>query len=303
METLSNNNEIHIGRFADILMDRWFKRSFGTEANKRLLELLLKELIPEREITELTLSPQEYVNPDDTDKDIRVDIAATDSNGQRFIVELQLARQDAFYERAIFNSSFAVQQQIRRGSAAYDFPPVYFIGIMDFSIHIGSDEVLYRYALRRKEDGELMSDRLQFIFLELPNCAKALTPEAGVLDNFCYTLRNLTTMEERPAGTESSELLSRLLDSAEIATFTAEERTKYINDMTTKRDIINQIAYAKKEGLAEGLEEGLAKGEAKGEAKLIAEKKAIARKLKARKMSTEDIAQITGLSEKEIAAL
>ena len=218
-------------------------------------------------------------------------------------MELQLARQDAFYERAIFNSSFAVQQQIRRGSAAYDFPPVYFIGIMDFSIHIGSDEVLYRYALRRKEDGELMSDRLQFIFLELPNCAKALTPEAGVLDNFCYTLRNLTTMEERPAGTESSELLSRLLDSAEIATFTAEERTKYINDMTTKRDIINQIAYAKKEGLAEGLEEGLAKGEAKGEAKLIAEKKAIARKLKARKMSTEDIAQITGLSEKEIAAL
>ena len=53
---------------------------------------------------------------DDTDKDIRVDVAATDTSGQRFIVELQLARQEAFYERAIFNSSFAVQQQVKRGN-------------------------------------------------------------------------------------------------------------------------------------------------------------------------------------------
>ncbi len=260
-----NHNEIRIGRFADIRMDRWFKRSFGTEANKRLLHLLLQELIPERTISELTLSPQEYVNPDDTDKDIRVDVAATDTSGQRFIVELQLARQEAFYERAIFNSSFAVQQQVKRGNLSYDFPPVYFIGIMDFSIHKGSDEVLYRYALRRKEDGELMSDR--------------------------------------PAPAEKNELLARLFDSAEIATFTAEERNKYLNDMTTQRDIINQIAYAKKEGLAEGLAKGHAAGVAEGEAKVAAEKEAIARNLKTMKLSMEQISKATGLSPEIIAAL
>lgn len=64
-----------------------------------------------------------------------MDIAARDASGQRFLVEFQLARQEAFYERAIFNSSFIVQQQIERGESEYDFPPVYFIGIMDFSIH------------------------------------------------------------------------------------------------------------------------------------------------------------------------
>ena len=202
------------------------------------------------------------------------------------------SRQEAFYERAIFNSSFAVQQQIKRGSLSYDFPPVYFIGIMDFSIHEGSDEVLFRYALRRKEDGELMSDRLQFIFLELPNCSRALTEEASVLDNFCYSLRNLETLEERPAPVEKSELLSCLFNSAEIANFTAEERTKYINDMTTQRDILNQIAYAKKEGLAEGLTKGHAAGVAEGEAKTA---KAIARNLKERGMRLEEIAEITGL--------
>ena len=170
---------------------------------------------------------------------------------------------------------------------------------MDFSIHEGSDEVLYRYALRRKEDGELMSDRLQFIFLELPNCVKAFTEEASELDNFCYSLRNLESLEERPAPVQKSELLSCLFDSAEIANFTAEERTKYINDMTTQRDIFNQIAYAKKEGLAEGH----AAGVAEGDAKIAAEKKAIAKNLKARGMNPEEIAEITSLPLETIESL
>ena len=70
MEMKTTNEEIHIGRYANVLMDRWFKRSFGTEGNKRLLELLLQELIPERTISELELSPQEYVNPDEESKDM-----------------------------------------------------------------------------------------------------------------------------------------------------------------------------------------------------------------------------------------
>ena len=174
---------------------------------------------------------------------------------------------------------------------------------MDFSIHKGSDEVLYRYALRRKEDGELMSDRLQFIFLELPNCSKALTESASVLDNFCYALRNLPSLEDRPEPAERNELLKRLFDSAEIATFTADERIKYQNDMTTQRDIINQIAYAKKEGLVEGHAAGVAEGEARGEAKVAAEKETIARNLRDMGISPEQISKATGLSVEAIAAL
>ena len=38
------------GRFANLLLDDWFKRAFGSKDSKRLLELLLQELIPERKI-------------------------------------------------------------------------------------------------------------------------------------------------------------------------------------------------------------------------------------------------------------
>lgn len=50
------------GRYANILLDDWFKRAFGSENRKRLLQLLLQELIPERKINQLKYVPQEYTN-------------------------------------------------------------------------------------------------------------------------------------------------------------------------------------------------------------------------------------------------
>ena len=41
---------------------------------------------------------------------------------------------------------------------------------------------------------------------------------------------------------------------AEIATFTPEEKIKYESDMTTKRDIENQIRYAHDTGIEQGIE-------------------------------------------------
>ena len=70
-----------------------------------------------------------------------------------------------------------------------------------------------------------------------------------------------------------------------------------------QRDIINQIAYAKKEGLTEGLAKGHAAGVAEGEVKIAAEKEAIARNLKTMQIPPEQISKATGLSIETIAAL
>ena len=258
METKKNP-----GRYARILLDYWFKRTFGTEGRQQLLKLFLQELIPERQIMDLKYAPQEHTNPFPGNKSIRVDVECTDIDGTRFVVEMQLAHQNNFYERALFNSTFAIQEQMTTGEGAYDFPAVYFIGIMDFSIHEGSDQVLFRYDLRERDSFELMTDRIQFIFLELTNCHRALTPDATVLENFCYALHNMENLPDRPAGLET-ELFRLLFETAEIATFTPQELTKYDFDMTTERDIKNQIAYAEEKGLEKGLEKGREEGREKG---------------------------------------
>ena len=51
---------------------------------------------------------------------------------------------------------------------------------MDFSFHQDTDKVRFCYRLREDESGELMTERIQYIFLELPNCHRALTPEDRV---------------------------------------------------------------------------------------------------------------------------
>ena len=301
------------GRYANILLDDWFKRAFGSENRKRLLQLLLQELIPERKIAALKYAPQEHVNEYPGKKDIRMDIECTDEDGSCFIVELQVTPQNWIYERALYYSSFAVINQLEKGVDEYKFPTVYFIGLMDFCMHPDQrDRVLYRYSLRDALSGEEMTERIQFIFLELPNCSKALTPEASLLDNFCYAMHNMQFLPGRPLEMRQ-EIFELLFESADITKFTPEEKVKYEHDMTTERDRRNQLKKATDDALAEGREKGLAEGREKGLAegreKGLAEgeqealKKEIARNLIKKEMSDADIAAIVPLSLEEIQAL
>ena len=283
------------GRYARILLDYWFKRAFGMENRKRLLMLFLQEVIPEHRIASLTYAPQEHENPHPHMKGIRVDVECTDEDGTRFVVEMQLAEQDFFYERALFNSTFAIQEQMIEGQDTYDFPTVYFIGLMDFTVHEGSDQVLSRFDIRERTTHELMTERIQYIFLELPNC-RVISPESTVLEKFCYALHNMENLPGKPEGFEG-ELFRLLFDSAEIAKFTAQEKIKYEYDMTTERDIRNQIAYAHDKGVEEGIERGIEQGIERGieqgiEQGIQSERSRIEENLRKKGMSDDDIANL-----------
>ena len=124
-----------------------------------------------------------------------------------------------------------------------------------------------------------------------PNCGRALTPEATILDNFCFSLHNMQFLEERPAELRQ-EIFDLLFETANIATFAPEDKIKYEYAMTTERDIRNQIRYAEKHGREEGREEGL-------EQKAVE----IARKMLEKKKEMAEIVEFTGLTEEQIRAL
>ena len=275
------------GVYANILLDDWFKRTFEElPSSKRLLTLLLQELIPERQIVDIKYAPQEHTNPNPDKRGIRVDVEATDANGTRFLVEMQREPQDFFYERAVYNASHCVIRQLEKGDEEYEFPPVYFIGLVDFPLHDDPNRVLYRYSLYEDSGDELMTDSLHYIFLELPNCGKALTPEATILDNFCFSMHNMQFLEERPEDLRQ-EIFELLFDAANIATFAPEDKIKYEYAMTTERDIRNQIRYAEKKGIEKGMEK---------------EAEQIARRMLKEGDSVEKVMRITGLSAEQINA-
>ena len=135
-------------RYANILLDYWFKRSFGMESGKRLMILTLREILPDADISDITYGNKEHPNPFPDCHGVVFDIECLSSDGSRFVVEVQLARQAWFMERALFYSSFAIQEQVFRGEDSYAFMPVYFIALMDFTLHQDDDtRFMFRYNL------------------------------------------------------------------------------------------------------------------------------------------------------------
>ena len=110
-------------------------------------------------------------------------------------------------------------------------------------------------------------------------------------------------LEERP-DVLRQEIFDLLFEAAEIATFTPEDKVKYEFEMTTERDIRNQIAFAKKNARAEGIIEGEAEGKAEGKAEGRMENGIeSARRMLEDHLPIETIAKYSGLSIDQVRAL
>ena len=275
-----------LSRYASVLLDSTFKRTFGTD--KELLILFLEEVLPGRKIRDITYTNTVNTNHDSALHDSVFDVECVDADtGERFTVELQLDDQEFFYDRALFYASLMIEKQLPKGRAAYEYPPVYVISLQNFRTHNPDKGFVFRFSLHEDSSNEKMTDRLNFIFLELPNARHYDTEGTSITEKICYTLAHMDTFEHRPPKLKGKffEILFKLL---EIATFAPDERVKYQHEMTTERDRINQLDYARKKGREEGREEERTKN---------------AKNLLALGVDPATIAKATGLSEAEMASL
>ena len=234
------------GRFADVLLDGWLNKFFG-QGKEELLTLMLEALIPERKISRLQVDSGEHTNPFTGKKCSRLDVECTDEDGTRFLVELQVADQEFFYDRVLYYSAYGLLQQIERG-ADYYYPKIYSISLMKFSRHPDTDQVLFRYSLRAADNpSDIMSDKLQFIFLETTNCKRSASDAVSLLDKLCDSFLNMKRYTERPKN-YNEKVLQALYNSAELSNFAPDELKNYINTMTTEQDRIAQLQFAEKTG-------------------------------------------------------
>ena len=77
-------------------------------------------------------------------------------------------------------------------------------------------------------------------------------------------------------------------------------RSNVIENMTTERDLRNQMEYAKKEGIQEGRAEGRAEGRIEGRAEGI---NLVIRQMIAKGMTAQQVADIVNMSVEEIEAI
>ena len=146
-------------------------------------------------------------------------------------------------------------------------------------------------------------DKLAYIYIELPRFRKSEDELVTFFDKWMYALCNLARLMDRPKALQE-KIFTRLFNQAEIAQLSEAERHQYEESRKDFWDYYSTMKTSHDKGVAEGLEKGRAEGLEKGlEKGRKAEKLANARKMKSKGFSTEDIADITGLSPSEIEQL
>ncbi|MBO7442909.1 MAG: PD-(D/E)XK nuclease family transposase [Paludibacteraceae bacterium] len=253
-----------MSRYINFYTDFAFKKIFGTEENKDLLISFLNALLDlkgDGEIKDLT-----YLNSENLGEDIRerraiYDVYCQTKGGDRFIVEMQKAKQDHFQDRSIYYSSFAIREQGQKGKKDnmpwdYCLSPVYVVGILNFEMNETnkSDRVISKVKLK-DEDNKDFSDKLNFIFVEMPKFRKTETELETFMDKWLYVIKNLYRLQDKPAALTEG-IFKKLFEVAEIAAFSKNERYDYEENLKNYLDWFNVMRTVKNEGRAEGRAEG-----------------------------------------------
>ena len=277
-------------KYINPLTDFGFKKLFGTAPNKILLIDFLNQILPERHrIRDLSYSRNEQLGLNELDRKAIFDLYCIGENGERFIVEMQKAKQNFFKDRSIYYASFPIQEQAGKGEWDYRLEPVYSVGILDFIFddHKAEEELLHTVALKNQRC-EVFYDKLKFIYIELPKFKKSEYELETQFDKWLFVFRHLSKLQDRPLKLQDS-VFQKLFEAAEIAKFSPEERDAYEDSLKYYRDLKNVVDTSREEGIQEGIEKGIEQRNVE-----------IVRKMKEKGMSNAEIAELTGLTETEI---
>ena len=277
-------------KYADLLDDDVFKLVFGRESTKDVMIEFLNQVIPDRKIVDLEFIDKEMHPAERDAKGVVYDMFCKTDSGARIIVEVQRRKQPFYPERAVYYSTFQIQRQVEAGADAYDFLPVYVVNILDFKMdkHDVGTDIKTVYRLYEERSRRLLTDRVTFIFIELPRFMKTIDElDGNVLEGMYFCFKNMSVLDERPKVL-THQIFSKIFEVSELYNMDQDTRDKVIHKMTTERDLRNQMAYARQEAIEEGLAEGRAE---------------VARGMLADGMPVDKIAKYTNLSIEEIEAL
>ena len=276
-------------QFINPFTDMGFKKIFGQEITKDLLIDFLNDLlIGEREITDIQFLDKEQLGVTEEDRSLIYDVYCETVTGEKIIVEMQNKSQPFFKDRALYYLSNAIARQGEKGTTwKYEVKAVYGVFFMNFHLEQGVEAMRRDIILANKETHKLFSDKMRFIFLELPSFKKEEEECYNDFERWIYVLKNMETLNRLPFKAQKS-VFKKLEQIVDIASMSKADRIKYDESIKKYRDTLAVMSGQWLEGKAEGLQEGIAK---------------VAKNMKAMKMSDKQIAAATGLSEETIKSL
>ncbi len=275
-------------RYISPFTDFGFKKLFGTEPNKDILIDFLNELLrkDEGEITKLQYLSKEQLGRVIDDRKAIFDIYCENEKGEKFIVEIQKAKQNYFKDRSIYYSTFPIQQQAAKGKWNFQLKSVYTVGILDFIFDEDkNDKEVFHHEVQLfdKQTRKVFYDKLTYVYLEMPKFKKTENELETHFDKWLFVLKNLEDLTGRPAALQE-KVFKKLFKQAEIANYSDEEYTEYEDSLKAYRDLKNCMDTSFSEGKTEGKIE-------------------MARSMKQKGIDIATITEVSGLPRKSIEQL
>jgi len=266
--------------------DFGFKKLFGEEESKEYLIDFLNSVfegyIPF--IAELQYGKTEHLGATPVDRNAIFDLYCKNEKGERFIIELQKAKQAYFKERTLFYSTFAIQEQAEKSEWNFKLDTIYCIGILNFTFNNTQEKYLHFGKILDIETHETLINTLNFAYIECPKFKKQITQDSSNHDKWMYVFTQLDRLHKLPEQLQT-KIFQGFFTKANILQLKPEDKENYNNSIKYYRDTHNVAETAKIEGKIEGK---------------IEEKIEIARKMKLRNLPIEDIIGCTGLTKQEI---
>lgn len=168
------------------------------------------------------------------------------------------------------------------------------------------DGLISRYGICSPVTGEVMTESLQFVYLELDRL-EAQLGEAGkcrsLVEQLAYSLKYMRELDECPKAFEN-QLFSLLFRASEYANLDVSKQMQVSEIMRTELDRIAENNYAREQGLKQGLQQGRAEGKAEGKAEgEAAMRKEDIQKFLAFGLYPADIAKALGMSIEDVLAI
>ena len=284
-------------KYINPFTDFGFKKIFGEEASKPLLMDFLNTLLPENsQIKELSFKNTEHLGQTILDRKSLFDIYCEAANGDKFIVELQKAKQNYFKDRTVYYSTFPIREQAEKGEWNYQLKAVFCIGILDFTFDDYENEPYNKEVVHtiklKNQHGKTFYEKLTYVYLEMPNFHNSESELETRLDKWLYFIKNLEDFESIPNIFENEIIFEQAFEKAELANLNLAEWEDYEVNLKDWRDRKGQIETAFDDGKLEGKLEGI-----------FEQKIEIAKSLFNLGISIEIISKSTGLSLTEIEKL
>ncbi len=294
-------------------------QSLFSKKNEKITKAFAEAILDEK-VRKITINDdKELFRERPEDKLGILDLELDINDSEKVDVEIQLVDRSNIQERLLFYFSKLYYNEVKKGDDYKKAKRVVMVAILDYDLDLTKEiknmETIWQ--LREKNARDLvLTDKVEIAIIELSKVrAEYEKNKKNKKAQWALFIDDPNTKEVEEIMKENEDIEEAIVT---VHKMTEDEKMRRLADLREKA-IMDEKAIRRKgyedghalgheaglkegieEGIKEGIQQGIQQGQKEGHE---SEKINIAKKLKSKRMSIEEIAEITGLEEEKIKKL